>query len=100
MEQQDHSTIHYSELPPATPGNQLALEWELYRREVGRWLAEGLEGQWVLVKNEEVIGFFDTCNAAIKEANKRYLVPRQPYMVRQITTWERMYRVSWMWRPE
>jgi hypothetical protein len=99
MEPKDHSTIHYTEIPPATPGEALAAERELYRREVGRWLAEGLESRWVLIKDEEVIGFFDTCEAAMDEARKRYLVPRQPYMVRQILTRERLLRVNWFLRP-
>src|SRR5437660_4740279 len=99
MKPNDQSSIHYSELPPANQGEPLAVEWELYRRQVGQWLAEGREGEWVLIKEEEVIGFFDTREAAMTEANKRYLIPRQPYMVRQILTWERMIRCNWMWRP-
>ncbi len=99
MQPKDHSTIHYTELPPAKQGEQLAVEWEMYRRKVGRWLAEGREGQWTLIKDEEVIGFFDTRESAMKEANRRYLIPRQPFMVRQILTWESVIRCNWMWRP-
>jgi hypothetical protein len=34
-------TVHYTELPAAQPNSQLYQEWECYRREVGRLLAEG-----------------------------------------------------------
>jgi hypothetical protein len=92
-------SIHYSELPPARHGEALAVEWDFYRSKVGEWLAEGREGQWVLIKDETVIGFFDSREAAMTVANKRYLVPRQPYMVRQILIWESVIRCNWMWRP-
>jgi hypothetical protein len=99
MEPHGYRTIHYTELPPAKQGEPLSVEWELYRHEVGGWLAEGHEGRWVLIKEEVVIGFFDTREAAMEEANKRYLIPRQPFMVRQILTRERIIRCNWMWRP-
>jgi hypothetical protein len=44
----DQGTIHYSQLPPAEPGSRIAREWETYRREVGRLLAEGHEGRFLL----------------------------------------------------
>ena len=97
MEPQDRSTIHYSELPEAQPDSPLRAEWELYRREVGRWLAEGHEGKWVLIKGEEVIGIYDTNDEATDEVHKRFLIPRQPCLKKQILTRERMLRVSWMW---
>ena len=43
-------TIHYTELPAAQPDSQLYHEWNFYRREAGRLLAEGHEGHWVLIK--------------------------------------------------
>src|SRR5207247_2194922 len=55
----DHCrTIPYTELPPAQPGNPLATEWELFRREVGRLLAEGHEGKTVLIKDDNIIGIY------------------------------------------
>lgn len=53
-------SIHYTELPPSRPGDALAEEWEFYRREVGRLLAEGNEGRYVLIKGEQIIGIWDT----------------------------------------
>jgi hypothetical protein len=99
MQPSDPQTIHYTDPKPFPPGEFLALEWEVYRREVGRWLAEGLEGRWVLIKDEGVIGFFDSREAAMDEARKRDLIPRQPFLVHQIQTSERVLRVNRLSRP-
>src|SRR6516162_4744338 len=54
-------TIHYTDLPEDTSsGGRIAIEWNYYRREVGRLLAEGHEGKWVLIKGQEVVGIWDT----------------------------------------
>jgi hypothetical protein len=99
MQPSEHPTIHHTELKPLPAGEVLAAEWEVYRREVGRWLAEGLEGRWVLIKYEGVIGFFDRREAAMDEARKRYLMPRRPFLVDQIQTSERVLRVNRLLRP-
>src|SRR6478672_78125 len=52
-------TIPYTELPESQPDSPLAREWNFYRREVGRLLNEGLEGRWVLIKGEDLIGIWD-----------------------------------------
>jgi hypothetical protein len=75
-------TIHYTQLPPAQPGSQLAREWETYRREVGRLLAEGLEGRWVLVKGDQVLAFFDTYDAARDAGSRLFL--QQPHLIHQV----------------
>jgi hypothetical protein len=97
MEPADPWTIHYSELQPFRDAGPLTVEWDFYRREVGRLLAEGNEGRWVLIKDEEIIGLFDTREEATAEGYKRYLIARQPFLVHQIQTRERVRRVSWMW---
>jgi hypothetical protein len=90
MEASDRGMIHYTELPPAQPGSALAVEWELYRREVGQLLAERHEGHWVLIKGEEVLGFFESREAAIDEAYERFPFPREPFLVHQVQTRERL----------
>src|SRR5437868_3856214 len=45
-------TIPCTELPEAKPDSPLYHEWNYYRREVGRLLAEGQEGRFVLIKGE------------------------------------------------
>ena len=38
----------------------MSQEWNFYRREVGRLLAEGQEGSWLLIKGDDIIGIWDT----------------------------------------
>src|SRR5208337_945349 len=83
-------TIHFTELPPATPGNPVAAEWNYYRREAGRLLAEGNEGRWVLIKDEQLLGIWDTQDEAMAEGYRRFF--RQPFLVHQIQEWERLLR--------
>jgi hypothetical protein len=87
-------TIHYSELRPASPGSKVAKEWNLYLRELGRLLDEGHEGKYILIKNEEIIGLFDSYDAAMEEARDRYLLSGQGWFVHQILTYEPLYVVS------
>ena len=81
--------IHYTELPPSQSGSQRKEEWETYRREVGRLIAEGYEGKCILIKNESIIGIYDTMDEAKDEGRRRYLL--QGYLVHRIQTWERVY---------
>jgi hypothetical protein len=67
-------TIHYTELPEDTSGGPTAKEWNFYRREVGRLLAEGHEGKWVLIVGEEIIGMWDSWDEARAVALDRYLM--------------------------
>jgi hypothetical protein len=83
--------IHFSELPPSQPDSQLKAEWETYRREVGRLLSTGNEGKWALIKNETIIGIYDTREQASDEGRRRYLM--QPRLVQQIQTWEKVHCV-------
>ncbi len=84
------NTIHYSELPPSVPNTPLAEEWDFYRREVGRLLAEGLEGKYVLIKGEAIIGLWDTAGEARAVALQKFL--RQPVLIHQIQTREPLLR--------
>ncbi len=80
--------IHYTELPPSQPGDQ-DKHWETYRREVGRLIAEGHEGKSVLIKNETIIGIYDTMDKARVEGYRRYL--NEGFLIHKIQTWERVY---------
>jgi hypothetical protein len=84
--------IHYTQLPRFTDGGPLTVEWDFYLREVSSLLAEGHEGRWVLIKDEEIIGIFDTRDAAMDEGRKRYFLLRQPYLVHQVQTQELVIR--------
>jgi hypothetical protein len=81
-------TIHYTELPPAKPGEPLAEEWETYRREVGRLLAEGNEGRYILIKSGEIIGVWDREEDALAMGYELFL--RQSFLVHKIQERERL----------
>jgi hypothetical protein len=84
-------TIHYTELPDPSPDSALFHEWNYYRREVGRLLAEGLEGKFVLIKGEEIIGLFESDEAAKMDAVTRFLM--QSVLIHQIRSREPILRV-------
>ena len=85
-------TIHYTELPASKPGEPLAEEWETYRREVGRLLAEGNEGRFILIKGQQIIGIWDREEDALATAYQKFLL--QPFLVHQILERERIYRIG------
>ncbi len=85
------TAIHHTELSEATPNEPLAEEWNTYRREVGRLLAEGQQGWHVLIKGGEIVGIFDTSSAAYEAGWKRYL--RQPFFVHPVRAEEPYLRI-------
>jgi hypothetical protein len=85
-------TIPWTEIPEDTSDGPLSTEWNFYRREVGRLLAEGHEGRWLLIKGEEIIGIWATREEAFAEQTARY--PRVPSLVRQILAAEPLLRLS------
>jgi hypothetical protein len=90
--------IHHTDLPEANPNQILAQEWNTYRREVGRLLAEGQEGKFVLIKDTTLVGIFDTWDEAREEGLRRFSL--QPMMVKQVCTFEpilraRGYNLPW-----
>jgi hypothetical protein len=83
--------IHYTQLPPAKPGEPLFQEWNTYRREVGRLLNDGQGGRYVLIKSDAVIGIYDAWDAAREAGLKRYLL--EPFLVHPIRAEEPHVRV-------
>ncbi len=88
-------TIHYTELPAARPGDVLGEEWETYRREVGRLLAEGNEGKYILIKGREIIGIWERQEEALRIAHQKFLL--QAFLVHQIQERERFLRLRRHW---
>jgi hypothetical protein len=93
-------TIHYSQVPRFPQGHPLAQSLDTYLREVPRLLAEGHEGKHILIKDDQVLGLFDTHVAALAEGYRRFRQPRVPFLVQQILTYEPIvtvpfYRWSW-----
>ena len=84
-------TIHYTELSEAPPGEELSGEWNTHRREVGRLLAEGHAGKFVLIKESQIIGLYDTWDAARKAGLRLYLM--EPFMVHEVRAEEPLRRV-------
>jgi hypothetical protein len=90
-------TVPCTELPEAKPDSPLYREWNYYRREVGRLLAEGHEGQFVLIKGEAIIGIWDTHAEAKAAALQNYLM--QPCLIHQVRSHEPLLRLSpRLWR--
>ena len=80
--------ISYTELPQANPDSSLYVEWNLYRREVGRLLAEGNADRHVLIKGEQIIGVWNTHDEAMEAAYRQFL--GQAFLVHQIQERERV----------
>jgi hypothetical protein len=90
-------TVHYTKLQPWIPGSPHAREYEVYRREVGQFLAEGREGQFVLIDGENVVGFWPTFQEGV-EAGRRHGLA-DPF-VYQVLTEHRILRIGYnkLWR--
>ena len=90
-------TISYKELPESAPDSPLKHEWDVYRREVGRLLGEGRDGHFVLIKNESIVGVWQTKEQAEAVAIEKYLM--QPVLIKQILAREPVLRgPNWFWR--
>jgi hypothetical protein len=87
--------VHHTELPEARPGDPVFVEWNCYRREVGRLLVAGQAGRFVLIHGEAILGIWDTREEALAEGRDR--CPGQTFLVHQIQERERMLRCLSMW---
>jgi hypothetical protein len=74
--------IPWMDLAPAAPGDVFFHEWNTYCREIGRLLAEGNEGRHVLIKADEIIGIYESWDAAREAGLRRYLL--EPFFVHPI----------------
>src|SRR5262245_7707317 len=83
--------VDWAELPKANPGHELAEEWNTYRKEIGRMLSAGHEGEFVLIKAQSVIGIFKTIEAAFAVGYQNFL--RQPFLVHEIEKKEQLLRM-------
>lgn len=83
-------TVHFSELPEAEPDSPLYQEWNLYRREAARLLAEGGEGRHVLIKGGRIVGLWETHDEAMIAGYQQF--PGQPFLVHEVQERERVLR--------
>ena len=93
-------TIHYTKLPPPPPDEPVDPEYEVYRREVGRLLAEGHEGKFALIKGDQIVGLYESWESAQAEGLKRWLM--EGFCIKQLLTWEPVLRIRGYeapWKP-
>jgi hypothetical protein len=86
-------TIHYTQLPDKLPGEPLFYEWNTYRRELPRLLAEGHEGKYVLIKGQAILDIFATFNEVLDEGEERF--PDEDFLAQKILEWQPVLRVRW-----
>jgi hypothetical protein len=91
MNETGRRTIAPTELPAGQTGDLLSQEWETYRHEVTRLLAEGQEEKFVLIKGQQIIAVYDTWEAAREAGLRLYLL--EPFLVRQVLADEPVLRV-------
>ena len=78
--------IHSTEIAEVDARSPICREWNFYRFEVGRLLAEGYEGKWVMIEGEEIVGLWET--SAHTAAYRRTRLPNTKVFVKQLRTWE------------
>lgn len=81
------------ELPQVSPDSPLFTEWDFYRRTVGRLLAEGHEGKWLLIKGEAIVGIWATETEANGTRLERF--PFQAVLMKQILAREPVFRLGY-----
>jgi hypothetical protein len=94
---QEQAGIHHTQLPEDASDRPLACEWNVYRREIGRLLAEGHEGRYVLIKGETVLGLFETWDLARTAGLERFL--REPFFVHPVSATEPHLRLPGINHP-
>lgn len=73
--------------------NTLQQELTTYSRLLPEFL-EGHEGEHVLIKGEEVVGFWADERAAITEGRRRF--PRQPFLVKKVQRHEKPVNIPYL----
>ena len=89
----ERSTIHYTQIAEADERWPLFREWNFYRREVGRLIEEGREGYWVLIKGEEILGFWDTWED-VNSYLRNHCID-ESILLKQVLTHEPLFRIGY-----
>jgi hypothetical protein len=63
-----------------------------FRRELPRLLSEGHEGEWALIKGDDVVGLFKTLDEGYRAGRARY--PFQPFILQPVREWQPVLRMS------
>jgi hypothetical protein len=86
----EHPTIHWTELQEVPSGSRIATEWNFFLKQIGRLLAEGQAGKWLLIKGEEIIGIWGTEQEAHEVRIQQY--PLEDVLLKQICEREPILR--------
>ncbi|MCI0461539.1 MAG: hypothetical protein L0Z62_31705 [Gemmataceae bacterium] len=86
--------IHYTELPDCPPGSEGDQEWDTFRRELPRLLAEGHEGKFALIKGDAIVGIYPTSDEGVRAGYAQFGL-NDLFLVQPIRTWERLLRLPW-----
>jgi hypothetical protein len=84
-------TVPFTTLPEALPDSPLYEEWNCYRREVARLLADGQEGKFVLIHGPQVVGVYGTWDDARQAGLGLYLL--KPFLVQKVCAAEPLLRI-------
>jgi hypothetical protein len=80
-------------LAPAQPGSRLETEWNFYRTQRDRLIAEGHENRYVLIKGTEVLGIFETWGEAREAGRDR--IGHVDMLVHQVVRKERVLKFGY-----
>jgi hypothetical protein len=86
-------TVHYTQLKAGSPKDPLFQEMSTYLRELPRLLAEGYEGQYVLIKGEAVLGIFATSDEALDAGEERF--PDEDFLAQPILEQQPVIWAPW-----
>jgi hypothetical protein len=88
---QEPEPLVLSPLPDLPPGDVLEEEWNTFRRELPRLLADGHQGRCALVKGKAVDSVWDTDADALQAGYERFGLTT--FMVQQVLADERPLRI-------
>ena len=72
--------------------DQFRAELERFKASLTTWLAEGHGGQWVVIRGDETLGFFDSSRAGWRAAAEAY--PDARFLVKLVVAVEPTVIVS------
>ena len=81
------------DLPELPPDDPQALDWNTYKREAARLIAEGHEGRYVLIRQGVICGVWDKQSEAINAGYDKFGIV--PFMAHRISAIEPLYRMPW-----
>jgi hypothetical protein len=82
-------------LPALPPGSPREEEWNTFRRELPRLLAEGHQGRFALLHRDAVAGVWDTLQEAIRAGYERFGLA--PFLVQEVVVSQRPLRAGGLW---